>query len=65
MLGRMTDPLSSQDRAAGATYREVLADLSAQSTLSSLAMPELWIGAVAGVVMILGAIRLRRWRDEG
>jgi ABC-2 type transport system permease protein len=26
---------------------------------------DLWIGAVAGVLMILAAIRLRRWRDEG
>ena len=43
----------------------VLADLSAQGTLSSLALPELWVGAIAGAVMILGAIRLRRWRDEG
>ena len=30
-----------------------------------LANPSLWIGAAAGVVMILAAIRLRRWRDEG
>ena len=43
----------------------VLADLSAAGTLDSLVMPELWIGAVAGALMILGAIRLRRWRDEG
>ncbi|HEY4581854.1 MAG TPA: ABC transporter permease [Lysobacter sp.] len=27
--------------------------------------PDLWIGVVAGVAMILAAIRLRRWRDEG
>ncbi len=26
---------------------------------------ELWIGALAGAVMIYAAIRLRRWRDEG
>jgi ABC-2 type transport system permease protein len=31
----------------------------------SLARPELWVGAAAGVAMILGAVRLRRWRDEG
>ena len=31
----------------------------------SLARPEAWVGAAAGVAMILGAIRLRRWRDEG
>lgn len=43
----------------------VLHDLSAGGTLQSLAMPELWIGAIAGALMILGAIRLRRWRDEG
>jgi ABC-2 type transport system permease protein len=32
---------------------------------STLARPSLWVGVVAGVAMILGAIRLRRWRDEG
>ena len=32
---------------------------------STLTQPALWIGAVAGIAMILGAIRLRRWRDEG
>jgi len=42
----------------------VLADLSASSALQSLAMPELWIGAIAGAVMIAIAIRLRRWRGE-
>lgn len=26
---------------------------------------DLWIGVVAGIVMILAAVRLRRWRDEG
>jgi len=30
----------------------------------SLASPTLWIGAVAGVAMIGGAIWLRRWREE-
>ena len=32
---------------------------------STLARPELWAGVIAGVAMIAGAIRLRRWRDEG
>jgi ABC-2 type transport system permease protein len=32
---------------------------------STLAKPALWAGVVAGVAMILGAVRLRRWRDEG
>ena len=27
--------------------------------------PELWVGALVGAAMIYGAIRLRRWRDEG
>jgi len=38
--------------------------LSLQSTYSVLLTPQLWIGAVAGAVMIFGAIRLRRWRDD-
>ena len=42
-----------------------LHQMSAMSTLQSLSMPDIWIGAVAGLVMIYGAIRLRRWRDEG
>ena len=36
-----------------------------QSTYGVLATPNLWLGAVAGIAMIVGAIRLRRWRDEG
>lgn len=43
----------------------VLEHLSASSQLSSLAMPELWIGVLVGAAFIFGAIRLRRWRDEG
>ena len=31
----------------------------------TLATPGVWIGVIAGVAMIFGAIRLRRWRDEG
>lgn len=31
----------------------------------NLASANLWIGAAAGAAMIFGAIRLRRWRDEG
>ena len=37
---------------------------SASNALESLATPDIWIGAVAGLVMIYGAIRLRRWRDD-
>ena len=39
--------------------------LSLRTMYSVLATPQLWVGALAGVVMIFGAIRLRRWRDEG
>jgi len=31
----------------------------------TLATPGVWLGAIAGVAMIFGAIRMRRWRDEG
>ncbi|GGK04938.1 hypothetical protein [Luteimonas terricola] len=31
----------------------------------NLLQPATWIGAAAGVAMLLVAIRLRRWRDEG
>jgi ABC-2 type transport system permease protein len=32
---------------------------------STLAKPGVWIAAAVGIAMIFGAIRLRRWRDEG
>ncbi len=32
---------------------------------STLASPDAWIGAAAGAAMLFGAIRIRRWRDEG
>jgi ABC-2 type transport system permease protein len=40
------------------------AALFTQSWLT-LGGPGVWLGAVAGVLMIVAAIRLRRWRDEG
>ncbi|GAA5072737.1 hypothetical protein [Lysobacter panacisoli] len=39
--------------------------LNLRTMYSVLLTPQLWIGAVAGALMIFGAIRLRRWRDEG
>lgn len=39
--------------------------ISPANQLASLAMPALWIGVVAGALMIFAAIRLRRWRDDG
>lgn len=44
---------------------QALTDLTFTGAFDSFAMPELWIGAVAGAAMIFAAIRLRRWRDEG
>ncbi len=43
----------------------VTSALTLRTMYSVLLTPQLWIGAVAGAAMILGAIRLRRWRDEG
>lgn len=39
--------------------------LSLKTIYSTLLTPQLWIGVAAGAAMIFGAIRLRRWRDEG
>ena len=39
--------------------------LSLRSIYSVLLTPQLWIGVLAGAAMIVGAIRLRRWRDDG
>ena len=36
-----------------------------QSMYAVLLTPDLWIGVIAGAAMIVGAIRMRRWRDEG
>jgi ABC-2 type transport system permease protein len=41
-----------------------MSTLLAQSW-QQLTTPNLWIGVVAGSVMIYAAIRLRRWKDEG
>ncbi len=57
---------SGLDRTQGPDNLEgVLASLSPANQLASLAMPQLWIGVIAGAAMIFLAIRLRRWRDEG
>ncbi len=39
--------------------------ISLKAMYSTLLTPQLWLGAAAGAAMIFGAIRLRRWRDEG
>jgi ABC-2 type transport system permease protein len=54
------DPSVLGDKAHGMN----LASVFTQSWLT-LGTLGVWAGAVAGVLMILAAIRLRRWRDEG
>jgi ABC-2 type transport system permease protein len=39
--------------------------LSTAVAYGAFLRPEMWVGAIAGAAMIFGAIRLRRWRDEG
>ena len=39
--------------------------LSVAGVYSNFANPSMWAGIVAGALMILLAIRLRRWREEG
>lgn len=39
--------------------------LSLSNTYAAFLRPEMWIGAAAGIAMLLVAVRLRRWRDEG
>ena len=39
--------------------------LSIANTLEGFANPQLWIGAIVGIAMIVLATRMRRWRDEG
>jgi ABC-2 type transport system permease protein len=42
----------------------VIGEVFKQSWLT-LTGPSIWIGAIAGAAMIVVAIRLRRWKDEG
>lgn len=45
--------------------KEELDQLFSLSTMYSVfKTPNIWVGAVAGIAMIFGAIRLRRWRDD-
>ena len=39
--------------------------LGLKASWAAVLTPQLWIGVLAGAAMIFGAIRLRRWRDEG
>ena len=36
-----------------------------RSSYAVLTTPQAWIGAAIGIAMIVAAVRLRRWRDEG
>ena len=52
--------------AAGSRGPEgIMEGLSAANQLASLAQPGIWIGVLVGAAFIVGAIKLRRWRDEG
>ena len=72
IVGRMllgTVPLTPHDieRMGGASIESagVLPLIGPIGVYSNLLQPAIWIGAAAGVVMLLVAVRLRRWRDEG
>jgi ABC-2 type transport system permease protein len=45
--------------------QDILAILGPANTWSLLSTPNLWIGAVAGIAMMVAAIYFRRQRDEG
>ena len=45
--------------------QDIVALFSAQQTWGAFATIDLWVGAAAGVAMILGAVYFRRARDEG
>lgn len=64
-----TVPLTAHDIARMDGYPMESAGLlpliSPAGVYSNLLQPATWIGAVAGVLMLLIAVRLRRWRDEG
>ena len=45
--------------------QDIVALFSVQNTWSSFAHLDIWVGAAAGVAMILAAVHFRRARDEG
>lgn len=45
--------------------QDILALFSAQNSWSAFASLDMWVGAAAGVAMILAAVHFRRTRDEG
>ena len=45
--------------------QDIVALFSAQNTWSAFATLDMWVGAAAGVAMILAAVHFRRTRDEG
>jgi ABC-2 type transport system permease protein len=50
---------------AGIGEQGILHLLQPAAVYANLLQPATWIGAAAGVAMLLLATRLRRWRDEG
>lgn len=64
-----TVPLTGADLSyiakAASEGDEVTNLLSVAGVYSNFATPAMWIGIVAGVLMLLLAVRLRRWREEG
>jgi ABC-2 type transport system permease protein len=53
--------------AAGRVHgpEDIVSVVDAAQNWTLAASPDLWIGAIIGALMIVAAIRLRRWRDEG
>lgn len=45
--------------------KDLMELFSLSNAYGALAMPELWVGVIAGVAMIYGAVHFRRSRDEG
>ncbi len=61
MNSTVTDQVSKQVNGPG----DIAAALDIGKSWAVFGTAELWIGALVGTAMIYGAIRLRRWRDEG
>ena len=61
-----TVPLTGADiQRASAGGDEMTHLLRLDGVYSNFNSPSMWVGIIAGVLMILLAIRLRRWREEG
>ncbi len=58
------EQVSAETLLGGSNHSIAMSNIFTQSWMT-LGGPSVWVGAVIGGAMIYGAVRLRRWKDEG